>query len=147
MSETGSISESMASSHDDIEDVVVCWQCSDFCIYFTELLNILNEMTGGTNRGVSMHQILTEIQSTRQHFPKQRIQEILNYACANSYVRRREGLVEDDWLYSVNNKLKLESSSSCVRCGEFLIPYDCKEYVCRPPEVSSQPHKIGSIYS
>ena len=101
----------------------ICWQCSEFCIYFAEILNDIDELCEEKDKGqVTKEDIVKKIQNKADWYANDRsskLEEILEYACDLTYV------LKDDEYYKVNNHV---DSITCSSCGEEIYPFISKDF-------------------
>ena len=96
-----------------------CWQCTEFCVYFPEVMNAINDIN--KNNNVATKQAIEEkIQSFKDGFEKDKsmtLGSILKYASEQGYIikehkkgrKRRSSLVS----YYINHNIVPNICSSC----------------------------------
>ena len=98
-----------------------CWQCSEFCVEFPEVMNIINELN--TKQGIAVeNDILNKLNNVYQ---EDKIKEIVEYACKLSYVNQISHN-EEKSRYEINKTFPLENS--CFICKEKITTFNCKEF-------------------
>ena len=98
---------------------ICCWQCTEYCINFTHILNIIIELKK-KKISSSFDNIFERINAGDEivTITEDELTEILQYACDRKYVNTHK--YNSKLSYRVNEKL---SEEVCNFCGEILVPY------------------------
>ena len=91
---------------------IVRWQCSESCIYFSEILNIIEDLNKDSEnvRRESIEEIIRSIQDGYEKDKVQKMDGILEYADHVEYVRK-----ENDF-FKINNKIENKRCSQLRDC-------------------------------
>ena len=116
------------------EKPVVCWQCSEYCIYFAELLNIIENLCKENiiSTKDTIEKKINCIKDGHKDDKSKKLDDILEYACEEEYLVVE--VINDIKSYKLNNMVENKVCSTCSERLYSFVPEDFKvgkEYVDR----------------
>ena len=109
------------------EQASCCWQCSEYCVNFAELLTTIESLNGEKDYVTEediIQKMAVEVNVTgvaRSY----KIRDTLKYATDASYVSKRKLLNDDIVAFAVNNNI---TETKCPVCNEVITPFKFNSY-------------------